>query len=162
MHPEALLQLLILVTIANGTPVLAKRILGTRFGRPVDGGRNFVDGRPLFGSSKTVRGLLLAVAVTAALAPLIGVDWQTGLIAAAAAMLGDLFSSFTKRRLGLPPQSQALGLDQIPESLFPLLACRSLLGLGALDILAGVAIFLMAELLVSKWLFRIGIRERPY
>jgi hypothetical protein len=39
---------------------------------------------------------------------------------------GAPLSSFIKRRLALVPSSQAIGLDQIPESLFPLLACRQL------------------------------------
>jgi hypothetical protein len=39
------------------------------------------------------------------------------------AMLGDLFSGFVKRRLGMGPSDKALGLDYVPESLLPLLAC---------------------------------------
>jgi CDP-2,3-bis-(O-geranylgeranyl)-sn-glycerol synthase len=60
MHLTALLQILILVTVANATPVIAKRILGNRFAYPVDGNITLYDGRPLLGPSKTVRGLLLA------------------------------------------------------------------------------------------------------
>jgi hypothetical protein len=56
-------------------------------------------------------------------------------------MAGDLFSSFLKRRLNLPPSSPALGLDQVPESLFPLLACRYSLPLTPIDIVFGVGIF---------------------
>ena len=37
MHLTALLQILILLTVANATPVIAKRILGNRFAYPVDG-----------------------------------------------------------------------------------------------------------------------------
>src|SRR6478736_778738 len=54
------------------------------------------------------------------------------------AMAGDLFSSFVKRRLHLASSSMAIGLDHIPESLFPLLASRWLLPLNILDIVAGV------------------------
>jgi CDP-archaeol synthase len=64
---------------------------------------------------------------------------------AATAMAGDLLSSFVKRRFGLAPSSKATGLDQIPEALFPLLACRSALSLTALDIAAGCVIFLRAK-----------------
>ena len=46
--------------------------------------------------------------------------------------------------------------------LFPLLACRSALGLNALDIAAGVAIFLIGEILISRVLFRLRLRDRPY
>jgi hypothetical protein len=51
MHPLALLQLLILVTAANATPVVAKRIFGDRLAYPVDGNLTLPDGRPLFGPS---------------------------------------------------------------------------------------------------------------
>jgi len=85
------------------------------------------------GRSKTIRGILLSALVTTASAPLIGLDLSVGAIAAAAAMLGDLCSSFVKRRSKFPPSSQTLGLDQLPESLFPLLACRAALSPTAAD-----------------------------
>jgi hypothetical protein len=77
-------------------------------------------------------------------------------------MAGDLLSSFLKRRLGLAPSSRATGLDQIPESLFPLLACRSALALTAMDIATGCVIFFVGELLLSHLFFRLGLRDRPY
>src|SRR5882724_4149014 len=125
MHLPAILQSLALLALANGAPVLGKKIFGSRFSRPLDGGIAFVDGRPLFGPSKTIRGILLSLAATTLAAPLLGLDAATGAVAGAAAMAGDLFSSFVKRRLARKSSSQALGLDQLPESLFPLLACRT-------------------------------------
>ena len=77
-------------------------------------------------------------------------------------MAGDLLSSFLKRRLGLQSSSKAVGLDQIPESLLPLLACRQALSLTALDIVAGTAIFFVAEVVLSRFLFRLHVRDRPY
>ena len=162
MHLTALLQILILLTVANATPVIAKRILGNRFAYPVDGNITLYDGRPLFGPSKTVRGLLLALVVTAAAAPLLGLDVTIGLVAGATAMAGDLLSSFIKRRLGFPPSSRATGLDQIPEVLFPLLAYQTALGLGVIEIAAGVVIFLLGGILISRVLFRLRLRDRPY
>ncbi len=157
-----LLQLLLLISLANGAPVIAKRVLGQRLARPLDGNLRFVDGRPLFGASKTLRGIAAAVVATSLLAPLVGATVATGLVVALAAMAGDLFSSFVKRRLGREASSQAIGLDQIPESLFPLLACREAFALTALDIAAGTAIFLVGELLLSRLLFKLHIRDRPY
>ncbi|MCC7047584.1 MAG: CDP-archaeol synthase [Alphaproteobacteria bacterium] len=162
MQPLADLQLLVLLAAANGTPVFAKKLLGERFAWPLDGGLRFVDGQPLVGRSKTLRGVVLAVAVAAAIAPPIGLDWSTGAIVGALAMAGDLFSSFVKRRLRLVPSSMALGLDQVPESLFPLLACRISLSLTWADIVACVAVFLFGELAISRLLYRLGIRDRPY
>ena len=77
-------------------------------------------------------------------------------------MAGDLFSSFVKRRLNLAPSSRATGLDQIPESLFPLFACRGALSLSILDITIGVAIFFAGEVVLSLLLYKIHIRDRPY
>lgn len=162
MHVVALLQILFLMTLANGAPVIAKRIFGQRYLYPVDGNIRFYDGCRLFGSSKTIRGVVCALAVTAAAAPLVGLSVQLGLVIAAAAMAGDLLSSFTKRRLGLPPSSRAIPIDQVPESLFPLLACYTALGLTIPDVAAGVLVFLIGEILLSRVLFRLHVRDRPY
>jgi len=162
MHYVSVMQVLVLLALANGSPVVAKRIFGTAFSRPLDGNAEFVDGRPVFGPSKTVRGIIVSLPVTALAAPLLGLPLRIGLMIGATAMAGDLFSSFVKRRLALPPSSRATGLDQIPESLFPLLACRSALSLSAMDIAAGCAGFFVGELLLSKLFFRLRLRDRPY
>jgi CDP-2,3-bis-(O-geranylgeranyl)-sn-glycerol synthase len=75
-----ILQLLILVTLANGAPIIAKQILANHFAWPLDGNLNFIDGRPLFGPSKTIRGVLVAVLVTTASAPLLGLEFRIGLL----------------------------------------------------------------------------------
>ncbi len=77
-------------------------------------------------------------------------------------MAGDLLSSFTKRRLRLKPSSMAPGLDQVPEIILPLFVLAGTLGLGALDIIAGVATFWIGEVLISRLLFALRIRDRPY
>jgi len=157
-----ILQLLILLAVANGTPVLAKTILGDRLARPLDGGTVFVDGRPLFGPAKTIRGIVLALLATPLAAALMGLPWQLGALVAALAIAGDLFSSFVKRRLGLPSSSMAIGLDQIPESLFPLLAARLFVPVSFLDVIVGVAIFFAGEIVLSRILFHLNLRDRPY
>jgi ethanolamine transporter EutH len=162
MHLVAVVKILVLLMMANGTPVILKRLMGARPARPLDFGARFRDGRPIFGPSKTLRGLLGSLAVTSLVAPLLGLDWTAGLMVAVFAMLGDVFSSFTKRRLGLESGSMALGLDQIPESLLPFLALRSDLDLSAVDIVAGVATFFVGELVLSRILYRLGVRDRPY
>ena len=52
-----------------------KKLFGNAATWPLDAGANFFDGRPVFGRSKTVRGLVLAVVLTAAAAPLLGLEW---------------------------------------------------------------------------------------
>lgn len=162
MHLWVIFQILILLLVANGTRVIAKRILGQRLSYPLDGGVRLKDGQHLFGSSKTVRGLLLSVLLTSACAPIVGLEWQIGAVVASSAMAGDLFSSFLKRRLRLPPSSRATGLDQVPESLFPFLACRSMLALTVVDIGVGVSLFLVGELVISRLFYRLGVRKHPY
>jgi CDP-2,3-bis-(O-geranylgeranyl)-sn-glycerol synthase len=162
MHPLAILQILALLTLANGTPVAVKKIFGRRLACPLDAGLMFFDRRPVFGPSKTFRGVAASILVTTAGAPLIGLEAKIGALAAAAAMAGDLVSSFAKRRLSLPPSSRALGLDQVPEALFPLLACRNALSLTAADIALAVGIFFVGEILLSRLLYKIRLRDEPY
>ena len=162
MHPIAVVQVLALVTLANSVPVVAKKILGDRFGWPLDFGVELPDRHRLLGHSKTIRGVVLGVLFSWAGAPLIGLEPGLGAQVGALAMAGDLLSSFVKRRLNRPASSRALGLDQIPESLLPLLACIDRLSLTACDITAVVSIFFVGELLISRLLFRMHLRDRPY
>lgn len=162
MNPKLILQLLALLGLANGTPVIVNRLIGGRWSYPLDGGARFFDGQPLFGASKTARGVLVAVLATAAGGPLVGLTWKIGIVAGTAAMAGDLFSSFLKRRMRLHAGDRATGLDQIPESLFPLLACGLMLPLTALDIAVGVVAFVVGEVLLSLLFYRLRLRERPY
>ena len=162
MQLVAVAQLLVLLAIANGTPILAKKLLDGRFAHPLDGGLRLADRRPLFGASKTIRGLLMSLLGTTAAAPLVGLDAATGTLVAATAMAGDLFSSFVKRRLALPPSSRAVGLDQIPESLFPLLACRTALALTWVDIAVVLALFFVGEQVLSRLLYLAHVRDQPY
>ena len=115
------LNLLILLFAANSAPVIATRFMGNRWQRPVDGGRMMSDGNPLFGSSKTWRGIVAALLLTGIAAWVMGLSLGFGLLFGFFTMLGDLLSSFIKRRLGKPPSSQALMLDQLPEALAPLI-----------------------------------------
>src|SRR2546430_12964778 len=70
MHPIIILQCLTLLTFANGMPVIAKRVFGDFMAWPCDGGIRFFDGQPLFGPSKTIRGLVLAIVITSAVLPI--------------------------------------------------------------------------------------------
>ena len=162
LSPLLAVEALALLLAANGSPVLGKRLLGSRWEFPLDGGLRFPDGRPLLGKSKTVRGVVLSLFITTATAVLLGYSWTLGVTFAAASMAGDALSSFVKRRLNVPPSSQALGLDQIPEALLPLWLCREALGLDSWSVLILVALFLVGELLLSRLMYRLGIREQPY
>lgn len=156
------IRLLCLLGVANSAPILGKRLLGGKLNAPLDAGLRFVDGRPLLGPSKTVRGVVLAVAASAAAAPVLGVPARLGRVVGAAAMAGDVLSSFVKRRLGVPSSDRALGLDQVPEALLPMLAVRAPLALTPAQIVGVTAAFLVLELPVARLAHRLGLRERPY
>jgi CDP-archaeol synthase len=166
------LTLLMLIIIANGSPILAKKMLGERWQAPLDAGKHFLDNKPLFGPTKTWRGIVAACLLTSPAAWLMHLSLTTGFLVALCAMLGDLLSSFIKRRLGMPSSSMALGLDQTPESLLPLLLVKyfapALLppplqgGLTWMLVWQIVAMFFVAELLLSKILYHLRIRNEPY
>jgi hypothetical protein len=162
MHPIIILQCLALLTFANGIPVIAKRVFGDFMAWPCDGGIRFFDGQPLFGPSKTIRGLVLAIVITSAVAPIIGLSWKVGAVVGTLAMVGDLFSSFLKRRMNLASSTMAFGLDQVPESLLPMLACKWLIPITMVDIVIVIVAFLVGELIGSRLLFKLNIRDRPF
>ncbi len=162
MQIVADIQVLALVAVANTAPLVAKLIFGDRFSRALDGGTVLWDGRPLFGASKTIRGAACSIVATTIVAALVGLEASVGFVIGLAAMMGDLGSSFCKRRLGLVPSSKATGLDQIPESLLPALACWWMLSLSASDVLAVAAVFFAGEIVLSKILFKAHLRDRPY
>jgi hypothetical protein len=109
-----------------------------------------------------MRGILLSVLATVIGAYLSGLGCKAGAMVGSTAMAGDLFSSFLKRRMKLPPSSRAIGLDQVPESLFPLLACRRPFSLTAFDTVVTVMAFFIGEILISRILYKFRLRDRPY
>ena len=162
MHYVVVIQLTCLLAVANTAPLLAKLVFGHRLSHPLDRNVVFVDSRPLFGKSKTIRGIVASLTLTVAFAPIVGLAWPTGLLVGTTAMAGDLLSSFLKRRLNLPPSSKATGLDQVPESLIPLLACRAVVDLSAADIAAAVSVFFVGEVVLARLFYALKLRDRPY
>ncbi len=159
---QAILTLLLLLVVANGAPLLLDWLVGRWLAGPVDGGILLADGHPLFGPSKTWRGLGAAVVTPAVVAALLGLSPWLGAAVGALAMLGDLLSSFGKRRLGRPPSAMALGIDQIPESLLPAAVLAPAFGLGVVDVLLLTLLFFVVELVLSVLLYVAGVRDQPY
>jgi len=155
-------QLLFLILVANGAPILGAVVFRSVFRHPVDNGLVLGDGRRLFGESKSWRGIVLAILLTSLTSMLFGLGWLLGILVAIFAMLGDLFASFIKRRAGMPSSSKALGLDQVPEALFPLLASHSLVDMTIGQVGLLVFLFFVLELVLSRILYRLHIRSEPY
>ncbi len=156
------LKLLLLLLIANGAPILTRKMLGTRFDVPLDGGTRTSKGRRWLGPSKTLRGLIAAILATTILSVLLGFSWAFGALFGMLTMLGDLIASFIKRRMGLPSSSKASGLDQIPEALIPLIYSIYQLQLEWRSLWITLLAFWMAGILLSRLLYKIGIRRHPY
>lgn len=106
--------------VANSAPVFFGG------GEPVDKGKNFLDGKRIFGSAKTVRGLLAGVSVGTLAALLLALadnlylpqlafreKAAVGLLLPAGTMAGDLLGSFVKRRLGIPQGARHEFFDQL-------------------------------------------------
>jgi CDP-2,3-bis-(O-geranylgeranyl)-sn-glycerol synthase len=155
-------RLLLLLGVANASPIVATRLLDPRWRTPLDGGMRFFDGRALLGPSKTVRGATAAIVATALAAPVLSIPLGLGALIGAAAMTGDALSSFTKRRLGIASSGRATGLDQIPESVLPLLAVQGVLDLSAYQILGITVMFFALDIPIARLCYLLGIRNTPY
>ncbi len=157
-----LLKLLLLLLVANGTPILAKRLLHDRLSFPLDAGHLFFDGEPIFGASKTIRGVVLAPLITMLAALTVGLPAVQGFVIGIFAILGDLISSFVKRRFKLASGSKATLLDQVPESLLPLFVYSLFWELGWLSQLFLCAAFSAIEIFISPLLYRWRLRSQPH
>ncbi|MGQ9538039.1 MAG: CDP-2,3-bis-(O-geranylgeranyl)-sn-glycerol synthase [Candidatus Bathycorpusculaceae bacterium] len=97
---------------ANAVPVLVGG------GLPLDFGKIFYDGKPIFGKNKTFRGFFFGLAV----GTLVGFaeafffkeyPISFGFLLSLGALLGDLAGAFLKRRIGLAPGELLPFVDQI-------------------------------------------------
>jgi CDP-2,3-bis-(O-geranylgeranyl)-sn-glycerol synthase len=99
---------------ANATPVLAGG------GTKMDFGKNFIDGKRIFGNNKTFRGFFFgwAVGFGVGLAEGLVFGFQNypllfSLLIPLGALLGDLSGAFIKRRIGIAPGGLLPIVDQI-------------------------------------------------
>jgi CDP-2,3-bis-(O-geranylgeranyl)-sn-glycerol synthase len=99
---------------ANGTPVLAGG------GAKMDFGKNFIDGKRVFGNNKTFRGFFFGWAVGFAVGLMEGLVFGFenfpvlfALLIPLGALLGDLTGAFIKRRLNIAPGGLLPIVDQV-------------------------------------------------
>jgi len=126
-------KILLLLWFINFAPPLLTHSLGDRWRTPLDRGRLWKDGQPILGSHKTCRGLVGAVVAGFMGGWVTGLGPGVGFLAAVLSMLGDLLSSFIKRRRKLPSGSVSAGLDQLFEGILPLLLLAPLFSLGTMQ-----------------------------
>jgi CDP-2,3-bis-(O-geranylgeranyl)-sn-glycerol synthase len=96
---------------ANAVPVIAGG------GKPMDFGKNFFDGKRVFGNNKTYRGFFFGLAVGIAVGLvecfLFGYPLLFSVLSPLGALLGDLAAAFLKRRLGIAPGGLFPVVDQV-------------------------------------------------
>jgi len=160
---------------ANMTPVV------TGGGRAIDGGRKFLDGKPLLGPGKTVRGFACGILagslvglVQAFLHPLLeprvplllGGPLETalaGFLLSLGAMLGDLAGSFLKRRMGVERGEPFPVLDQLDFVAGALLLSLPLSPRLSWEAVAVLLLLTPPLHLLTNYLgYRMGLKSRPY
>jgi CDP-2,3-bis-(O-geranylgeranyl)-sn-glycerol synthase len=149
---------------ANAIPV----IFGG--GRPIDAGRTFIDGKPILGSHKTVRGFFAGLIVGTlvgfvqnAVYPLYQSNPLLGFVLSLGALIGDLFDSFVKRRLGFPPGASFPILDQLDFVAGALLFSLMVPPLPPLNlILIIIVITPPIHLLTNVLAFLFGFKSTPW
>ncbi|AEH25463.1 CDP-2,3-bis-(O-geranylgeranyl)-sn-glycerol synthase [Pyrococcus yayanosii] len=153
--------------LANSSPV----IFGG--GAPIDFGRNFVDGRRIFGDGKTWRGFFGGLTA----GTLIGIIQyflrpyyygslklaiKLSFLLALGALVGDLIGSFIKRRLNMPRGYPAVGLDQ-----WGFLITALIFAYPVKTIPTGQVLFLLAITPVIHWAanvfaYKMGWKDVPW
>ncbi len=124
------LKLLFLLWLINFTPPLLSLLVDKKFNLPIDLNKSLIDQKPFLGPHKTWRGFLGALFCGSTLAFLLGLPVWIGFWTAFLSMLGDLFSSFVKRRMDTPSGQNFPGLDQFFEGALPFLVLSPYFGLG--------------------------------
>jgi predicted MPP superfamily phosphohydrolase len=151
-------KLVVFLLWINFLPPLANLIFKESFNRPLDGNRLWRDGRPLFGTHKTIRGILASVVGSLLFCPLLGLQWYIVVGAALLAMAGDLLSSFIKRRLNYASGETVPVLDQFFEGFFPILLLAERLALAWWQILLVIILFIPVTIWGSWFWKRILFR----
>jgi len=148
--------------VANATPVLGGG------GPPLDFGKKFIDGKPIFGKNKTIRGFLVGltcgVSVGLLESAVFNLPYIFGLVVSLGALLGDLAGAFLKRRLDIAPGNLLPLVDQVDfvigALVFSFLFCKSLLTweLALVVLLITPPIHLLTNFIAYK----AGLKANPW
>jgi CDP-2,3-bis-(O-geranylgeranyl)-sn-glycerol synthase len=145
---------------ANAVPV----IFGGGF--PLDGGRLFFDGKPIFGAHKTVRGfvsgLVIGTLVGFGMSFVIDYSVLLGFVVSLGALLGDLVEAFVKRRLGFASGAALPVADQL-DFVAGALGLSFLVSPPPLHV-AGVVLVITPpiHLLTNLFAYVVGVKKEPW
>ena len=153
---------------ANGTPVLAGG------GKKIDFGRNFRDGKRIFGDNKTFRGFFFGWGVGFFVGLMEGfafgfdvIPIVFSLLVPLGALLGDLFAAFLKRRLDITPGGMLPVVDQLDFVVGALVFATllTLAGLYALTWQIAVTVLIITppiHLLTNYGAYKLKLKKHPW
>ncbi|MEM2915092.1 MAG: CDP-2,3-bis-(O-geranylgeranyl)-sn-glycerol synthase [Candidatus Bathyarchaeia archaeon] len=151
---------------ANGAPVLFGG------GRPIDGGKRFLDGKPIFGPNKTFRGFVSGIIVGTfvgwvqeSLAPKANLpkgNLVLGFVLSFGALIGDLMGSFMKRRLNLKPGAPLPISDQIDFVLVALLFSLIVQPPSITNAFIIIVLTVPIHLLVNALAYLLHLKKNPW
>jgi CDP-2,3-bis-(O-geranylgeranyl)-sn-glycerol synthase len=153
---------------ANGTPVLAGG------GKKMDFGRNFIDGKRIFGDNKTFRGFFFGWAVGFLVGIIEGFVFGFenypllfSLLIPLGALLGDLTGAFIKRRLSIQPGGLLPVVDQIDFVVGAVVFALplALTGMFALTWQVAVTVLLITppiHLLTNFGAYKLKLKKHPW
>ena len=162
---------------ANMAPVIFKDRF-KRFAVPIDNGAMF-RGKPLFGSHKTVRGLIIGILVAVIIAGLQFLLYKSpffqklsftdyakwalfGFLMGSGALIGDLFKSFIKRRVGIRPGARFIPFDQIDFVIGALLFSLLAVGITWAIALTCIALSFVLHIGTNHLAFWLKIRNEKW
>jgi CDP-2,3-bis-(O-geranylgeranyl)-sn-glycerol synthase len=145
---------------ANAVPVLAGG------GTPMDFGKNFLDGKPIFGKNKTFRGFFfgLAIGIFVGLVEcaLFNYPILFSVLSPLGALVGDLFGAFLKRRLGIAPGGLLPVVDQIDFVVGAILFSLPLMMIS-LELAVAVLIITPPIHLITNFLaYKLKLKSNPW
>ncbi|MEM3699328.1 MAG: CDP-2,3-bis-(O-geranylgeranyl)-sn-glycerol synthase [Candidatus Bathyarchaeia archaeon] len=145
---------------ANAIPVI------TGGGYPIDFGKKFFDGKPIFGKNKTFRGffsgLIVGTSVGLLESILFNYPIPFGLLLSLGALVGDLAGAFLKRRLGISPGDLLPIIDQVD---FIIGAVLFSLPLSILDLNLAIIVLIITppiHLLTNFTAYKLGLKNNPW
>jgi len=151
---------------ANGAPVLFGG------GRPIDGGKKFLDGKPIFGPHKTIRGFASGLIigtfvgwVQEAYGLSVGLpqgNMILGFALSLGALMGDLLGSFIKRRMNLEPGKHLPLSDQLDFVLTALLFSLPIKPPSIMDALIIVVLTVPIHFLVNIMAYILRLKKTPW
>jgi CDP-2,3-bis-(O-geranylgeranyl)-sn-glycerol synthase len=130
--------------------------------KQIDFGKNFVDGKPIFGSGKTFRGFLLGMGTGVIAGVLTGTPLLLSFLISLGALLGDLAGAFLKRRLSIRPGDPAPVLDQFDFMLGATVLSQSWMRLDPRSIIIIMALTPLVHLVSNSVAFLLRIKKVPW